>query len=59
MGVEPKIGGKLTPQNGFCENKGSKPYERMDDLEVPLFLEFPPKYPKMDGLFHGKPYKNG
>ena len=26
--------------DGFCENNG-KPYEQMDDLGVPLFLETP------------------
>ena len=34
----PKIGGKPTKMDG--ENNG-KPYEQMDDLGVPLFLETP------------------
>ncbi len=31
MAVEPKIGGKNTPQNGWLKING-KPYEQMDDL---------------------------
>ena len=38
MDVEPKIVGKPSKIDG--ENKG-KPYEQMDDLGVPLFLETP------------------
>ena len=38
MGVNPKIGGKPPKMDG--ENNG-KPYEQMDDLGVPLFLETP------------------
>ena len=43
MGVEPKIGGFLkTPPKWMGENKGSKPYEQMDDLGgFPIFLETP------------------
>ena len=41
LGVNPKIGGKLPPKMDG-ENKGSKPYEQMDDLGgPPLFLETP------------------
>ena len=39
MGVEPKIGGK--PPNMDGENNNGTPYEQMDDLGVPLFLETP------------------
>ena len=35
MGVNPKIGGK--PPKWMVYNE--KPYEKMDDLGVPLFLE--------------------
>ena len=37
VGVEPKIGGK--PPKWMVYN--GKPYEQMDDLGVPLFLETP------------------
>ena len=40
VGVNPKIGGKFSPKMDG-ENNGSKPYEQMDDLGVPLFLETP------------------
>ena len=40
MGVEPKIGGNRKTPKMDGENKG-KPYEQMDDLGVPLFLEIP------------------
>ena len=36
----PKIGVDFTPKMDG-ENNGSKPYEQMDDLGVPLFLETP------------------
>ena len=39
MDVEPKIGGENPPKMDG-ENNG-KPYEQMDDLGVPLFLETP------------------
>ena len=35
----PKIGVFTPKMDG--ENNGSKPYEQMDDLGVPLFLETP------------------
>ena len=38
MDVEPKIGGNTPKMDG--ENNG-KPYEQMDDLGVPLYLETP------------------
>ena len=38
MGVEPKNKGNYLKMDG--ENSG-KPYEQMDDLGVPLFLEIP------------------
>ena len=38
MDVEPKIRGKKPKMDG--ENNG-KPYEQMDDLGVPLFLQTP------------------
>ena len=41
MDVNPKIGGVPPKMDG--ENNG-KPYERMDDLGVPLFLETPIEY---------------
>ena len=37
MGVEPKIGGNPKMDGLFH----GKPYEQMDDLGVPLFLETP------------------
>ena len=41
MGVDPKNGGILPPKwMVYSENNG-KPYEQMDDLGVPLFLETP------------------
>ena len=39
MGVEPKIGGCKTPQNGWFISW--KTPIKMDDLGVPLFLETP------------------
>ena len=39
MGVEPKIGG-FYPPKWMVKNNG-KPYEQMDDLGIPLFLETP------------------
>ena len=39
LGVEPKNRGKTAPKMDG-ENNG-KPYEQMDDLGVPLFLEAP------------------
>ena len=42
VGVEPKIGGWNThTPKWMVYNNGSKPYEQMDDLGVPLFLETP------------------
>ena len=40
LGVEPKIGGKSTPK-WMVKIMGFQPYEQMDDLGVPLFLETP------------------
>ena len=41
MGVEPKLGGKTPKMDGENNGKLWKPYEQMDDLGLPLFLETP------------------